>query len=126
MFGDDLDALSWLFDTKVVAKIFSHIIDIRGAGAALREIQELASAPNVSAVSIATKWEEFQACMGPPLVHELLTSGEFREVCPSHAGAPTPPPMDDKFTVWSGADGSRVVAEHKGTHYLFVVKSRSG
>ena len=121
-FSDELDALSWLFDTKVVAKIFSHIIDIRGAGSSLRTIQELARSPEASAASIAKQWLEFQSCMGPPLVHELLTSGEFREVCPSHAGAPVPPPMDDEFTVWSGADGSRVVAEHKGSHYLFVVK----
>ena len=121
-FSDELDALSWLFDTKVVAKIFGHIIDIRGAGAALRDIQTMASEPDTSASHLAKEWTEFQACMGPPLVHELLTSGEFREVCPSHAGAPTPPPMDDEFTVWSGVDGSRVVAEHKGSHYLFVVK----
>ena len=122
MFSDDLDALSWLFDTKVVAKIFSHIIDIRGAGSALRDIQELARSSDTSADLIAKRWLEFQACMGPPLVHELLTSGEFREVCPSHAGAPKPPPMDDEFTVWSSAGGARVVAEHKGSHYLFVVK----
>ncbi len=122
MFADDMDALSWLFDTKVVAKIFSHIIDIKGAGAALREIQELARTPGASAATMAQQWLTFQACMGPPLVHELLTSGEFREVCPSQAGAPTPPPMDDEFTVWSGADGRRVVAAHKGSHYLFVVK----
>lgn len=122
MFSDDLDALSWLFDTKVVAKIFSHIIDIRGAGAAIRAIQNESRSPLGSAAILAKEWLEFQSCMGPPLVHELLTSGEFREVCPSHAGAPVPPPMDDEFTVWSGADGARVVAEHKGSHYLFVVK----
>ena len=121
-FSDELDALSWLFDTKVVAKIFGHIIDIRGAGDALRAIRKESGSPLGSAASLAKEWTEFQACMGPPLVHELLTSGEFREVCPSHAGAPVPPPMDDEFTVWSGADGSRVVAEHKGSHYLFVVK----
>lgn len=121
-FSDELDALSWLFDTKVVAKIFGHIIDIRGAGATLRDIQTESRSQLGSAAILAKEWTEFQACMGPPLVHELLTSGEFREVCPSHAGAPKPPPMDDEFTVWSGADGSRVVAEHKGSHYLFVVK----
>jgi hypothetical protein len=30
--------------------------------------------------------------------------------------------MDDVLTVWTAADGKRVVAKDKKTHYLFVVE----
>jgi len=121
-FDDPMQALSWLFDTKILANVFNHIIDIEGAGKALCKIQQASQSPHAGGAAIvAGQWQEFQACMGPPLTKELLESGTFREVCPSPTPLSSLPPMDDELTVWSHKDGTRVVARSNGKWYQFDV-----
>jgi hypothetical protein len=120
-FDDALDALDWLFATKVCGTVFKHILSAAKAGHTLQKIQDLAASDG-NATSMASAWQDFQAYMGPHLVHALLESGEWREVCPTPSGAPAAPPLDDVMTVWSNTKGQRVVAQNKGGHYLSVVR----
>jgi hypothetical protein len=120
-FDAALDALDWLFATKVCGTVFKHILSVAKAGHTLHRIQNPAPSDG-SAASMASAWQDFQAYMGLHLAHALLESGEWREVCPTPAGAPAAPPMDDVLTVWSNTKGQRVVAKNKGGHYLFVVR----
>lgn len=120
-FADDMDALSWLFHTKLMSEIFKDIVDIREAGQTLRELQELATSDS-SAVSVADRLTHFQAAIGPPFMREFITSGELCEVCPRSKGSPEWPPLDQERTVWSNSRGERVVAEDRTTHHVFVVK----
>ena len=120
-FDDSIDAVDWLLATKVCSTVFKHILSAKKAGRSLQDIQTLAHGDG-SAAAMAQAWQDFQAYMGPHLVHALLESGEWREVCPTPSGAPAAPPMDDVMTVWSNTKGQRVVANNKGGHYVFVVE----
>ena len=120
-FDDALDALDWLFATKVCGTVFKHILSAAKAGRALQDIQNVAKGDG-STAAMARAWQDFQAYMGPHLVHDLVESREWREACPTPAGAPAAPPMDDVMTVWSNTKGQRVVAQNKGGQYAFVVE----
>jgi hypothetical protein len=120
-FDDAIDAVDWLFATKVCSTLFKHVLSVAKAGHTLQDIQNLAKGDG-SAAAMASAWQDFQAYMGPHLVHALLESGEWREVCPTPSGAPAAPPLDDVMTVWSNTKGQRVVANNKGGHYVFVVE----
>lgn len=120
-FDDALDAIDWLLATQVCGKMFSHIVSAAKSGEHLVRIQEIAKSDG-SASDMASAWQSFQACMGPPLCKAIFDSGEWREVCPTPSGAPAAPPLDDVMTVWSNTKGQRVVAHDKDTHYLFKVE----
>lgn len=120
-FDDAFDALCWLGQTRVFGLLFSHTVNLRTAGQQLMEIQRLAR-ENGTAAEMAEAWQQLQVGIGPPFLVELFGSPEFRSLCPTPAGAPAAPPMDDVLTVWTAADGKRVVAQDKDTHYLFVVE----
>jgi hypothetical protein len=120
-FTDDFDAVDWLGATTVFGRMFQHPINLRKTGQHLAEIQRIAKQPGTAA-EMAEAWQQLQVGIGPAFLVELFGSGEFREVCPTPNGTPTPPPMDDVLTVWTDKDGKRVVAQDKATHYLFVVE----
>lgn len=120
-FDDALDAMDWLLATKVCGTVFKHVLSGERAAHTMVKIQEIAHSDG-SPAEMASAWQDFQAYMGPHLVHALLESGEWRELCPTPSGAPAAPPMDDVMTVWSNTKGTRVVAKNEGGHYLFVVE----
>jgi hypothetical protein len=120
-FKSDMEALQWLFDTKTMGGIFKHIVDIEGTAQPLQELRRLSSSDG-SAADVAAQLKALQACIGPPFLKELLSSGEFCEVCPRSQSSPPWPPLDDELTVRSNSRGQRVVAEYRGTHYAFLEK----
>jgi hypothetical protein len=120
-FDDSFDAVVWLGMTEVFGRIFQYPVNLATTGQQLVEIQRLA-AEKGTAAQMAKAWETLQAAVGSPFMYEFLATPDFRRVCPTPASAPPAPPMDDVLTVWTAADGKRVVAKDKKTHYLFVVE----
>lgn len=121
-FDDGLDALDWLLGTKVMGTILGHVLDGSRAAEDLIAIQRVAQSDG-DAATMAKHWQDLQAHLGPPLVNRLLQSGEYREFCPTPAGAPQAPPLDDVLTVWSDTEGNRVVAQDKEFYFLFVLEA---
>jgi len=118
---DGEDALVWVLGTKVIGTALAHPVNGAKAARHIIDIQRLAKSDG-ELTDMADAWLGLQAAIGPPFLDQLIKSGEYRDICPTPAAAPMPPPLDDELTIWSNSSGERVVAEEKETHFEFVVK----
>ena len=114
-FDDSLDAVRWFGMTETVGKMFAFPVDLIGAGENLVRIQKIMKAAG-HAADFTEAFRQFQACVGPAFIAELIYSDDMRQLCPSSQV------HDDYVVLWTDGSGKNVVARDAKPYWSFTVE----